>query len=142
MDDEYRSYEVGYKKPPVEKRFLPGVSGNPHGRPKGARNYDLLLGEILNENASSPKTRHPKENWRVRLVTTLVDRAIAGDMAALKRVVKLMRELDVLHEPTEPPKPPVASAQKWVVDFNKSASENAAALRGPAFRRTFPCSPE
>ncbi len=32
------TYEVGYGKPPVESRFKPGKSGNPHGRPKGAKN--------------------------------------------------------------------------------------------------------
>lgn len=31
-------YEVGYGKPPVATRFKPGRSGNPAGRPKGARN--------------------------------------------------------------------------------------------------------
>jgi hypothetical protein len=30
-------YEVGYGKPPVETRFKPGQSGNPSGRPRGAR---------------------------------------------------------------------------------------------------------
>ena len=31
-------YQVGYGKPPIEKRFKPGKSGNPRGRPKGAKN--------------------------------------------------------------------------------------------------------
>ena len=30
-------YEVGYGKPPVHSRFKPGESGNPRGRPKGAK---------------------------------------------------------------------------------------------------------
>lgn len=31
-------YEVGYGKPPKATRFKPGQSGNPKGRPKGAKN--------------------------------------------------------------------------------------------------------
>ena len=31
-------YEVGNGKPPEHSRFKPGQSGNPRGRPKGAKN--------------------------------------------------------------------------------------------------------
>ena len=31
-------YQVGYGKPPIETRFKSGQSGNPRGRPKGAKN--------------------------------------------------------------------------------------------------------
>ena len=31
-------YDVGFAKPPAASRFKPGRSGNPKGRPKGARN--------------------------------------------------------------------------------------------------------
>lgn len=31
-----RDYEVGYGKTPVESRFKPGQTGNPHGRPRGS----------------------------------------------------------------------------------------------------------
>lgn len=38
-------YEVGYGKPPEASRFAPGRSGNPKGRPKGARNKAPRLNE-------------------------------------------------------------------------------------------------
>jgi len=30
-------YEIGYRKPPAHTRFKAGQSGNPAGRPRGAR---------------------------------------------------------------------------------------------------------
>ena len=38
-------YEVGYGKPPEDTRFRKGQSGNPRGRPKGARNKLPALNE-------------------------------------------------------------------------------------------------
>ncbi len=38
------NYQVGYGKPPVHSRFPRGRSGNPRGRPKGARNRDTIPG--------------------------------------------------------------------------------------------------
>ena len=49
-------YEIGYGKPPKDTRFRKGQSGNPKGRPKGAKNkgagpMDERLKEIILEEA-------------------------------------------------------------------------------------------
>ena len=41
------SFEVGYGKPPQHSQFKRGQSGNPHGRPKGAKGFDASLAREL-----------------------------------------------------------------------------------------------
>jgi hypothetical protein len=45
---ERATYEVGYGRPPVAHRFTAGRSGNPRGRPKGAKNETSILRDLLN----------------------------------------------------------------------------------------------
>jgi hypothetical protein len=47
--DDKPDYEVGYGKPPPHTRFVQGLSGNPRGRPRGAKNIKTLLPKALNE---------------------------------------------------------------------------------------------
>ena len=49
LTDKKHAYEVGYGKPPRHTRFIKGQSGNPRGRPTGAKNLKTLLSEALNE---------------------------------------------------------------------------------------------
>src|SRR5260370_30614119 len=47
--DRKPDYEVGYGKPPLHTRFKKGQSGNPRGRPRGAKNLTTLLIDALNQ---------------------------------------------------------------------------------------------
>jgi hypothetical protein len=49
MSQESKADIIGYKHPPQEHQFRRGQSGNPDGRPKGARNFKSELREELSE---------------------------------------------------------------------------------------------
>ena len=57
--------DVGYQKPPRAHRFKPGESGNPKGRPKGAKNEATLLFELLHRKVEV------RENGKIRKITIL-----------------------------------------------------------------------
>lgn len=57
--------DVGYCKPPKHTQFKPGRSGNPRGRPKGAKNETTILREILNKRIAI------REGGRTRKVSVL-----------------------------------------------------------------------
>ena len=58
MYDNEKINEVGYKKPPRNRQFKKGQSGNPKGRPKDARNFATDFDKEL--NALIPVTENGK----------------------------------------------------------------------------------
>jgi hypothetical protein len=42
------AYEVGYGRPPKKTQFKPGQSGNPRGRPRGAKGEDTIFRQVIN----------------------------------------------------------------------------------------------
>ncbi len=58
------------------KRFKPGESGNPSGRPRGARNKASVMAQRLMEDQTEA------------VVQTVVNAALTGDMSACKLIVE------------------------------------------------------
>jgi Family of unknown function (DUF5681) len=80
------AYKVGYRKPPAESQFKPGRSGNPRGRPKGARNKlpalneERLKGIIVEEAYRSIKIVEGKRQVTIPMAKAVV-RALAVNAA-------------------------------------------------------------
>jgi hypothetical protein len=81
-------YEVGFGRPPKERRFKPGQSGNPSGRPKGVRSLKAELLEELRELVSVVDGPVTVEVSKARaVVKTLLRLAIGGDARAICTVM-------------------------------------------------------
>ena len=73
--------DVGYGNPPRNHQFKPGQSGNPKGRPKGAKNEATILYELLHRKISI------RESGKTRKITILeailmrhTEKSVGGDI--------------------------------------------------------------
>ena len=91
---------VGYKKPPRRSRFQPRRSGNPKGRPRGAKGLKKIVDEIAN------KMHWVNEGGRRRRLSTLELILMFVRNRSLKdKNVKAFRahhRLLEIYRPTEP----------------------------------------
>ena len=72
-----KSREVGYKKPPVGKRFKKGTSGNPKGRPKSGFALNEYITELANVEIKNKKT------MLEAVVAKVYKEALDGNMTAV-----------------------------------------------------------
>jgi Family of unknown function (DUF5681) len=87
--------EVGYGKPPRHSRFIKGQSGNPRGRPPGAKNMKTLLTRALNELVVvTDHGGRRKVSKREAIITQLVNRSAKADFKAIQIVLGLVRDIE------------------------------------------------
>lgn len=96
-------YDVGYRKPPESTRFKPGQSGNPKGRPKGARNrpqtqaariIDLMREATERQVTILEGGKKIRITAREAVTRRLVVDAMQGKVGAAKVVTAILREGD------------------------------------------------
>lgn len=86
LKDDEKGYEIGYGKPP-KNQYQKGQSGNPKGRPKGAKNKAAAFNAFMQK----PLPGHHNVNTREALWRTLQHQAL---IEKNPRAIKILLDLD------------------------------------------------
>jgi Family of unknown function (DUF5681) len=124
--DKGGDHEVGYRKPPRHTRFTKGQSGNPRGRPPGAKNLKTLLSDALNEFVIvSENGGRRKITKREAIVTQLVNRSASADFRAIKILLDMVRDIESQTEPASAETSPFSEADEKVIEQLKARFSKA-----------------
>jgi hypothetical protein len=94
-----RDYSVGYGKPPEATRFKPGRSGNPKGRPKGARNKRPAVNEerlkkiVLDEAYRTVKVAEGNKVVSIPMAQAIMRTMAVNAAKGQPRATKLFTEM-------------------------------------------------
>jgi len=93
MAEVKRDYEIGYRKPPVGRRFQKGQSGNPRG-PRRKTLANLLIA-ALNEPAYTVIDGHRRKiTKREAIIKQMVDKSAEADLRATKMLFDMLKEVE------------------------------------------------
>ena len=82
--------KAGRRKPPRGVPFRPGQSGNPKGRPKGARNLSTVVRAALNEKVDVTENGRQKRITKLEAaIKHLMNKAASGEAGATRDVIAL-----------------------------------------------------
>lgn len=87
------SYEVGYGQTPEHTRFKKGQSGNPKGRPKGAKGFKTILRkELLRTISVTEQGKSRKMSTFKVVLRKLSNDAMMGKPHAVKQIMEYCQQ--------------------------------------------------
>ena len=85
---------VGYGRPPVNRQFKPGQSGNPKGRPKGQKNFTTIFVDALSRKITVRDNNRSRRLSKLEAtIEVMTNKAIAGDPHACARIVQIAEKI-------------------------------------------------
>ena len=116
-NDDEKDYPVGYGRPPDASKFRPGRSGNPKGRPKGARNSSSLLNQALDEKVIIKEGgRQKKITKREAAFKQLATKAAAGDPRSIQLLMNELRQLQERADAAPPEPAPLREGELEIMN--------------------------
>jgi len=116
MNDKIKPYEVGYGKPPQNTRFKPGQSGNPKGKPKGAKNLATIVDKAIKERVVVSENGKRRSVTKLEVaVKQLVNKAAIGDPKAMTQLLPLVQIIEGRAEADAASTPILAEADDLVM---------------------------
>jgi hypothetical protein len=114
--DRQHDYKIGYARPPRHRRFQPGRSGNPRGRPPGSKSLSSLLSKALDEPVIVVENgRRRKIAKRQAIITQFVNQSAKGDLKATQLLLSIVRDLESHAEPGSADADKVTEADQQII---------------------------
>ena len=99
MAERKKDYQVGRGRPPEHTRFRKGQSGNPKGRPKGRRDFNTEIEEVLSARVVVTENGKPRKvSSRQATLMRLREKALKGDTRAMDRLLELATQHALVRE--------------------------------------------
>jgi hypothetical protein len=116
MTNKIRNAGVGYGRPPRRTQFKKGQSGNPKGRPKGARSMTTVLERTLDERVIIVENGRRRSISKLEAVfKQLTNKALTGNTAALQLLLAAIRFAEDRTDPAAEAAAPLSDADRTVL---------------------------
>jgi hypothetical protein len=132
--DGQADYDIGYRKPPRQRQFRKGQSGNPNGRAKGSKSLAALIKSALNETVAVTQNGQRKKITKLEAMTTqLANKGASGDPKATQLLLGMIQLFEARAD-TPGQTPMLADADRKVMEQlfgriqrmqNRDSDENA-----------------